>query len=96
MFRRALAIALAVVAASSCTSHPGTPASGLADLRSDGASSSDGDLVGRWALTEALAPGGDPKQLERALARLTSMNDTSMLGSTARGVVAESHGHPRA
>ncbi len=92
MFRRALAIAIAVVA---CSSHPGTPATGLADLRSEGASSSDGDLVGRWALTEALAPGGDPKQLDRALARLASMKDTSMLGATARGVVAESHGHPR-
>ena len=93
MFRRALAIALAVVA---CGSHTGSPQTGLADLRSEGPSSSDGDLVGRWALTEALAPGGDAKQLDRALARLASMNDKSMLGATARGVVAESHGHPHA
>ena len=97
MFRRALALAFAFAfSGAACGSHPGGPQTGLADLRSEAASSSDGDLVGRWALTEALAPGGDPKQLDRALARLATLNDKSMLGATARGVVAESHGHPRA
>jgi tetratricopeptide (TPR) repeat protein len=74
--------------------HTSVPA--LSALRTDGLSSDDMELVGRWALNEELAPGGDLKQLDRALARLAASKEKSALGSIARGILEEAHGRPRA
>ncbi len=88
-----LICALALVA---CGAHDNSVGASVSSLRHDGPSSDDAELVGRWALTEELAPGGSAQELDRAIARLKALNDKSLLGSTARGLFEESHGHPRA
>ncbi len=93
--RRILGVAAAISALVAC-GHSNTPEGSLAALRSDARSSDDAELVGRWALSEQLAPGGSAAELDRALARLHALKDVGMLGNTARGVLEESHGHPRA
>ncbi len=78
-----------------CGAHLDSPAS-VANLRHEGTSSDDPEVVGRWALAEELAPSGDAHDLARALARIASLHRESVLGSVAVGIFEESHGHPRA
>jgi tetratricopeptide (TPR) repeat protein len=93
----ALAFACAAAAPlAGCSGGARSPAGSVGALRRDAAESDDAELVGRWALTEELAPGGDARDLDRALARLRKLKDPSMLGATAQGLLAESHGRPRA
>jgi tetratricopeptide (TPR) repeat protein len=97
--RRALeiaALATAVAFAPSCatTGTVRAPAS-LADLRADARSSSDGDVVGRWALAEMFAPGGSAAEAKAARARLQSLRG-DMWASLARAAYDDAHGDPRA
>jgi len=93
---RAMLAAAGFALLNACSLHPSAQAPSLARLRDRGARTDDMELVGRWALDEELAPGGDAKELERALDRLAKSHDKSALGSTARGIFEESHGRPRA
>jgi tetratricopeptide (TPR) repeat protein len=68
----------------------------LAVQRASGRSSGDGEVVGRWALSEMLAPGGDTRQAEAARKRLDLVTHDGMWANTARAVIDESHGDPQA
>jgi tetratricopeptide (TPR) repeat protein len=76
--------------------HAARPA-GLGDLRSAGRSSTDAEVVGRWALAEELAPGGTAEQAAAARARLDArdVKDPGLWANLARGVIDEAHGDPR-
>jgi predicted Zn-dependent protease len=67
----------------------------LAVLRARGAVSNDGELVGRWALSESLAPGGSAEQGALARRRLDVVAHDGMWGSMARAIIDESHGDPQ-
>jgi cellulose synthase operon protein C len=70
---------------------------GLAALRATGPTSSDAELVGRWALAEQLSPGGNAQQAAVARKRLdaASLTGRGTWAALARGVVDEAHGDPR-
>ena len=93
---RQLAVAAVVLMPMACGTTTTTSPHTIAALRGEGHTSDDSETVGRWALAEELAPGGNAQELARALGRLDALKKPSMLGSTARALVAESHGHPRA
>jgi len=67
----------------------------LADLRASGRGSSDAEVVGKWALSEMLAPGGSAEQAAAARQRLESLSHTGMWSNLARAVIDEAHGSPR-
>jgi tetratricopeptide (TPR) repeat protein len=67
----------------------------LAELRASGRTSNDGEVVGRWALSEMIAPGGSADQAGVARERLDVVPHNGMLGSIARALVDESHGDPQ-
>jgi hypothetical protein len=67
----------------------------LAEQRASGHGSGDGEMVGRWALSELLAPGGDIREAETARKRLDLVAHDGMWGSTARALIDESHGDPQ-
>ena len=71
------------------------PAS-VSSLRSDGRSSNDGEVVGRWALGEMVSPGGEAREADAALARLGKIQDRGLYASLARALFAEVHGDPKA
>jgi tetratricopeptide (TPR) repeat protein len=56
----------------------------------------EGDLVGRWALAEMFAPGGDAKFAEAARRRLDEISAHGLYADLARAIFDESHGDPRA
>jgi tetratricopeptide (TPR) repeat protein len=64
----------------------------LDDVRNAGKSSSDGEVVGLWALSEMLAPGGTAAQAQTARARLDQVPHDGMWGSLARAAIDEVHG----
>ncbi|HEY6459576.1 MAG TPA: tetratricopeptide repeat protein, partial [Polyangiaceae bacterium] len=94
----ALAGLVTAVAATGCgasmTANVGAPT--IADLRSSGHASSDGEVVGRWALAELLAPGGTAQEAERARKRLEEVRHDGMWSGLARAMADEAHGDPRA
>lgn len=98
--RRAL-LAAAVLATALGCGHAAPPAQApLANLRASARASNDGEVVGRWALTEMLAPGGDAGQAMAALKRLDALAKTArsahgMWASLARAVLDDAHGDPR-
>jgi tetratricopeptide (TPR) repeat protein len=67
---------------------------GLAGYRATGPTSTDGEVVGRWALFEMLAPGGLAAQVDAARRRLGAIPSDGMWGSLARALADESHGDP--
>lgn len=69
----------------------------LAKLRSQGRSSSDGEVVGRWLLDEMLAPGGTAKGAEEARNRLLAKkaNGDGLYASVAGALWDETHGDPK-
>ncbi len=73
-----------------------TTTSQLSDLRVEGASSKDGELVGRWALAEALSPGGSTARAVEARKRLSLTDHSGIWAQLAQGVIDEAHGDPRA
>jgi hypothetical protein len=97
MSKTAALFAMVVMAVVGCSaSAPRAPAlRPLADLRSDGHASADGEVVGRWALMEVLAPGGNAKEAALARARLETLPHGGMWASLARAVIDEAHGDPR-
>jgi tetratricopeptide (TPR) repeat protein len=98
--RSSLLLVLLLALLSACASGSNRPGarSALEGLRADGKSSSDGDVVGRWALAEMWSPGGDPAEVARAEARLAErgVTKTGMYGNLARAILSDEHGAPRA
>ncbi len=80
----------------------------LRDIRETGRTSDDGELAGRWALMEMLAPGGSADQAALARKRLDDVaranngsnkdvrTSSGMWASLARAVFDDAHGDPRA
>jgi tetratricopeptide (TPR) repeat protein len=68
----------------------------LASLREAARVSPDAEVVGRWLLTEQVAPGGDVAQAAAALQRLATLGGDGLYASFARGLHHEEHGHPAA
>lgn len=81
-----------------CGGMPGarTPVE-LSKLRSQGRSSSDGEVVGRWLLDEMFAPGGTAKGAEDARKRLLSKKTSgdAMYASVGGAIWDETHGDPK-
>jgi len=93
----ALLFALAGSASSCRDAASGSSNASLASLRSDGASSTAGEVVGKWALAEMLAPGGTAKEASRARTRLDekSVGHKGMYAHLAQAIYDEVHGHPK-
>jgi len=72
---------------------PATPP--LTDLRAMARTSADGEVVGRWALSEVLAPGGTAADAGVARTRLDAVPHAGIWASLARAVIDEAHGDPR-
>jgi tetratricopeptide (TPR) repeat protein len=85
------------VAVPGCGSGAPTVASpaSIASLRSEGKSSSDGEVVGRWALAEMVAPGGTASEAAAAEARLGKIHHDGMYASLAIALAREAHGEPK-
>ena len=69
----------------------------LSKLRSQGKSSSDGEVVGRWLLDEMFAPGGTAKGAEDARKRLLSKKTSGdgIYASVGGALWDEAHGDPK-
>ncbi len=94
----ALILASLAVGASGCgAGRPHTGGGPLASLRAAGPASRDGEVVGRWALAEMLAPGGTAAQAAAARTRLDAVDPATrgLYAGFARAVVDEAHGDPR-
>ncbi len=92
-------ILLALLAASCTGEGAGKGARSAVDvLREQGRGSTDGEVVGRWALAEMFEPGG--RATEAALARVRlerpDVSKGGMYASLARAIAADVHGAPRA
>ena len=89
-------LCIATAGLSGCASAPSRSASvSTSDLRVAATASTDGELVGRWALSELVAPGGDAAQAAKAIARLDGMPQPGMWASLARALFDDEHGNPR-
>jgi tetratricopeptide (TPR) repeat protein len=75
--------------------YPATQPMSLSALRAAAASSSDGELVGRWALAELLAPGGSGDRAAAALKKLSTTKRVGIWAEFAQGIAEEAHGDPR-
>ncbi len=77
--------------------RPRAGATPLSDLRAAGQTSSDGEVVGQWALGEMLAPGGTASNAALARKKLDSLAQPQhgLYASFARAVIDEAHGDPR-
>ena len=89
----AAALALALAGAG-CAATVQAPVDPVAAARRDAADSSDGELLGRWLLTELVAPGGSAQHARDARARLDgpAKGDKGVYASLARGLDDEAHG----
>lgn len=95
-WRRALApFALAVVAACGSAPTPKVGATAFTTMRMDGRGSTDGEYVGKWALAEMVAPGGDAQQATIARDRLERIKHDGMYASLARAISDHVHGEPK-
>ncbi|HEY8040096.1 MAG TPA: tetratricopeptide repeat protein [Polyangiaceae bacterium] len=97
MRARTWAAVLAVAGALGCGAAGSRPVSApsVAELRASARSSGDGELVGRWALSEMLAPGGSADEAAAARKRLDAIAHDGMWASLARAVADDAHGDPR-
>jgi tetratricopeptide (TPR) repeat protein len=93
--RRLGVVALVLMSVFGCGASVRSPAASVTHLRALGRASTDGEVVGRWALAEMLAPGGDAMQAGAARARLESLRHDGMWASLARGAFDDAHGEPR-
>ncbi len=95
--RAGLALALGAALGCGAALPPRGPTS-LGDLRSSARSSTDGAVVGRWALAEGLAPGGNAEQAALARKRLEVLAKgparEAMWAALARAVLDDEHGDP--
>lgn len=91
-----MALALALGACSSAPLPP--PRASLESLRSDAASSQDGEVVGRWLLAEMLFPGGEAGRARKAREKLDKLGKggRGLFASLARLIDDEAHGRFRA
>jgi cellulose synthase operon protein C len=93
----ALAFALPPIGLGCARTGARTPSSdSLGTLRAVGRTAADGDTVGRWALSEMLAPGGSADQAVVARRRLDDVPHGGLWASLARAVFDEAHGDPEA
>ncbi|MBX3258968.1 MAG: tetratricopeptide repeat protein [Labilithrix sp.] len=69
----------------------------LSKLRSQGRSSSDGEVVGRWLLDEMFAPGGTAKGAEEARNRLLAKKTSgdALFAALGGALWDEAHGDPK-
>ncbi|MBV9949636.1 MAG: tetratricopeptide repeat protein, partial [Myxococcales bacterium] len=99
--RRAWLTALATFAVVGCGATgnrpPDTP--NVADLRAGARSSDDPEVVARWALEEALSPGGNQEEALQARRRLDGLarpgQPAGLWAGLARGLLDDAHGDPR-
>jgi tetratricopeptide (TPR) repeat protein len=96
MRRLVLFGALALAACGHAPADAPSSHDALSHMRSDGASSTDGEIVGRWQLSEMFLPGGDAKQAAAARARLDKVGRTGMWSGLARALADDAHGEPKA
>ncbi|MBX3201484.1 MAG: tetratricopeptide repeat protein [Labilithrix sp.] len=98
LFGAALAALALSTALGACGGAPEarTPIA-LAKLRSQGRSSSDGEVVGRWLLDEMFAPGGTAKGADEARSRLLAKKTSgdALYAALGGALYDESHGDPR-
>jgi len=96
--RLGVVLTLALASAAGCggTAPAVRSPTSLADARDKGRASGDGESVGRWALLEMVAPGGDAGQAKNAIGKLRQMKHEGLYGSLALAVYDETHGDPRA
>jgi tetratricopeptide (TPR) repeat protein len=96
MRRIAALFTAAAVAIAGCgaSTRPGPLAPPLSQLRPLGHASTDGEVVGRWALSEVFAPGGMASEAALARKRLDEVSHGGMWASLARGAIDEAHGDP--
>jgi cellulose synthase operon protein C len=81
-----LCLVLAIVLGACSSAPPAPPRLSLDGLRNEAASSSDGEVLGRWLLGELLLPGGDSARAKKARERLDAVGKTS--APAARGLHA--------
>jgi tetratricopeptide (TPR) repeat protein len=94
--RAVLLVLIAILAALGCGgAPPASSAAALGTLRASARASTDGERVGRWALAEMLAPGGDAKQAGEARKRLNTLKPSGLYASLAAAIFDETHGSPR-
>jgi tetratricopeptide (TPR) repeat protein len=67
----------------------------MGELRASARSSSNGEVVGLWALSEMLVPGGSAEQAAIARQRLDAVAHDGMWASLAMGVIDDAHGDPQ-
>jgi tetratricopeptide (TPR) repeat protein len=94
----ASALAVCCTLAAGCgATRPTVGASSVSGLRAAARESRDGEVVGRWALTEMLGPGGTAANAEAARKKLDEVEPATrgMYAAFARAVVDETHGDPR-
>jgi tetratricopeptide (TPR) repeat protein len=91
------AIGAAVAVCAGCTHSSATTAgaASIEDERRVAVASEDGDVVGRWALREMLAPGGTAAQASAARKRLNAVPHAGMWASLASALYDDAHGDPR-
>jgi tetratricopeptide (TPR) repeat protein len=87
----ALALAVGCGGAMPASSVPAS----VGALRADAKSSGDGEVVGRWALAEMLAPGGDGAHAREARKRLGEIKGRGLYASLGRALWDETHGQPK-
>jgi cellulose synthase operon protein C len=63
-----------------------------AEARKQGPASASPEVVGRWMLSEMLAPGGSPEGVRKARARLDELKAEGMYPALAKGLDDYSHG----
>lgn len=90
----ALAAGALALGSLSCTKKSSTAADYTpAALRDSASESTDSELVGRWLVTELVAPGGSVKEAQRARKRLDELKQSGMYADFARALDDSSHGH---
>ncbi len=76
-----------------CSSGKQAEYPSVTELREDGRSSKDGEVVAEWLLGELIAPGGKPKEALAARKRLDELGAKGLLAELARGLDDSLHGH---
>jgi len=92
---RALLAAAALVAPVACGGRTQTPGAqpSMETARRSGERSKDAEEVGKWALYELVAKGGDVAKARDARARLDKLRGDGMYASLARAIADGGHGH---
>ncbi|MFW5739897.1 MAG: tetratricopeptide repeat protein, partial [Myxococcota bacterium] len=89
-----VAASLALSVASCGAGTQAKPLTPTEQARRDGPTSSDADIVGRWLLSELIAPNSSAERAGKARKRLAQLDGKGLWASLARGLDAEAHGRP--